>query len=156
MLEPIIKFFNAKKRKAEIKTLTDHRKDTMNRVASLNIQEKLAQRTTQELKDIALELLYLGSIKIRSIARSYSINNLSKQLIVELSDGMHNLPDLIANVDNANIKHPYHTKFNLESEIIKCISALLMVNNASPQNDFMTDDFIMKHLLNHNDIKKDV
>lgn len=130
------------------KTISDYRKDVKNLVTDLELVEKLTQKTTQELKELALELLYLGSIEIRYLARSMSNNGSSKQLtILEISDGMHNLPNLIAYVEKDNVKHPYYVRANLELEIMKCIDALILnlMIEKGLSGIGVIDDFLTKY-----------
>lgn len=134
------------------KTVSDYRKDVKNLVTDLDLVEKLTQKTTQELKELALELLYLGSIEIGYLARSMSNNGSSKRsskqlTILEISDGMHNLPNLIAYVEKDNVKHPYYVRANLELEIMKCIDALILnlMIEKGLSGIGVIDDFLTKY-----------
>lgn len=119
-----------------------------NIILELDLVGKVNKKSTHELKAIALELLFLGSTEIRLIARS--TNSLSKSLsksILYISDGMHNLPYLIAYVENDEIEQsPFYTKKVLESEIINCISALIMNVRIKFEDGMIHDSYNLGYL----------
>lgn len=137
-----------KQKEQSNKQIADYEKDATSVISELNLEKKAPQKTLGELKIMALELLYIGSLQIRYMARSLSINDrfiIEKNFyIIELSNGMCDLPDLISCIEDPDRKRPYHTKERLEYEIIKCIRSLLVVKNAQPSFNTI-DDFLSKH-----------
>ncbi|MBG9694226.1 hypothetical protein ABD91_26210 [Lysinibacillus sphaericus] len=144
------KFFNRK----PSEVISDYQKNrikAMNVISELDLEKKVTQKSDYELKAIALELLFLGSIEIRLIARSDRFSKgFSKLSILDISDGMHNLPQLIGYLENDKVD-PAYFRASLELEINKCIFALIM--NFMMQNEkekhfsrLHLNDFLNKYM----------